>query len=195
MTLLFSLSGCGNDASTAATAEPSAAPVETATSAPETTTETEGGTLIAYFSWSGNTAAMAEMIQQETGGDLFEITTATPYTDDYNTLLDIARQEQNESVRPELASGVENWESYDTVFLGYPCWWSDAPMAVYTFVESYDWTGKTVIPFTTSGGSGFGRSLDGLSTSATFLNGLHVSGDTVENATEEISDWLSGLDV
>lgn len=88
----------------------------------EITDPETGGTLIAYFSWSGNTEAMANLIQQETGGELFEITPVTPYTDDYNELLDIARQEQDENARPELASQVENWESYDTVFVGYPDW-------------------------------------------------------------------------
>ena len=148
LTLLFSVSGCAGDASTVNTEEPSvtAAASSEPTDVPVENVDETGGTLVAYFSWSGNTAAMAEMIQQETGGDMFEITPAAPYTDDYNALLDIARQEQNENARPELATFVENWESYDTVFLGYPCWWSDAPMAVYTFVESYDWTGKTSMP-------------------------------------------------
>ena len=162
----------------------------------EITDPETGGTLIAYFSWSGNTEAMANLIQQETGGELFEITPATPYTDDYNELLDIAQQEQDENARPELASQVENWESYDAVFVGYPDWWSDAPMLVYTFLESYDWTGKTLIPFCTSGGSGFGRSLDNLAVSApgaAILDGLHVQGEDVENSAGEISDWVSGL--
>lgn len=162
----------------------------------EITDPETGGTLIAYFSWSGNTEAMANLIQQETGGELFEITPATPYTDDYNELLDIAQQEQDENARPELASQVENWESYDAVFVGYPDWWSDAPMLVYTFLESYDWTGKTLIPFCTSGGSGFGRSLDNLAASApgaAILDGLHVQGEDVENSAGEISDWIGGL--
>lgn len=100
-------------------------------SAAEESTETgeSGGTLIAYFSWSGNTEQLAHMIQTETGGELFEIAPATPYTEDYNTLLDVAQQEQADNARPELASQVENWDSYSTVFVGYPDWWSDAPHA------------------------------------------------------------------
>ena len=113
------------------------------------------GTLVAYFSWSGNTAQMAQMIQTETGGDLFEIQPAVPYTGDYDTLLDVAQQEQRENARPELASQVENWDSYDVVFVGYPDWWSDAPMLIYSFLESYDWNGKTLVPFCTSGGQRF----------------------------------------
>ena len=167
-------------------------------SAAEESTETgeSGGTLIAYFSWSGNTEQLAQMIQAETGGELFEIAPATPYTEDYNTLLDVAQQEQADNARPELASQVENWDSYDTVFVGYPDWWSDAPMLIYSFLESYDWEGKTLIPFCTSGGSGFGRSLDNLPASApgaTILEGFHVNGSSVDGAAEDVATWLSGL--
>ena len=164
--------------------------------APEEEPETAGGTLIAYFSWSGNTEQMAQFIQAETGGDLFQITPATPYTDDYNALLDIAQQEQGEDARPELAAQVENWDSYDVVFVGYPDWWSDAPMPVYSFLESYDWAGKTLVPFCTSGGSGFGRSLDRLPHSApgaTILEGLHINGDHVDGAAGEVAGWIDGL--
>ena len=80
----------------------------------------EGGVLVAYFSWSGNTEQMAQIIAEETGADLFEIAPATPYTDDYDELLDIAQQEQADNARPELAAQAENWDSYDTVFVGYP---------------------------------------------------------------------------
>ena len=167
-------------------------------SAAEESTETgeSGGTLIAYFSWSGNTEQLAQMIQAETGGRLFEIAPATPYTEDYNTLLDVAQQEQADNARPELAGQVENWDSYDTVFVGYPDWWSDAPMLIYSFLESYDWEGKTLIPFCTSGGSGFGRSLDNLpasAPSATILEGFHVNGSSVDGATEDVAAWLDGL--
>lgn len=167
-------------------------------SAAEESTETgeSGGTLIAYFSWSGNREQLAQMIQAETGGELFEIAPATPYTEDYNTLLDVAQQEQADNARPELASQVENWDSYSTVFVGYPDWWSDAPMLIYSFLESYDWEGKTLIPFCTSGGSGFGRSLDNLPASApgaTILEGFHVNGSSVDGAAENVAAWLDGL--
>lgn len=178
---------------------PTAEPQETASqpeSAPSEESAPAGGTLIAYFSWSGNTEAVAQMIQAETGGELFAIAPATPYTEDYNTLLDVAQQEQAEDARPELAAQVENWDSCDVVFVGYPDWWSDAPMVVYSFLEAYDWTGKTLVPFCTSGGSGFGRSLDRLPESASgaaILEGLHVNGDSVEGAGEEVAAWLDGL--
>ena len=87
---------------------------------PESARPEAGAALVAYFSWSGNTRQVAQIIQQEVGGDLFEIIPAAPYTDDYNALLDIARQEQAEAARPELAEQVENWDSYEVVFVGYP---------------------------------------------------------------------------
>ena len=172
--------------------EPSEEPAESETS----TTGDSSSVLITYFSWSGNTEQVAQIIQQETGGDLFEIAPATAYTDDYNELLDIAQQEQSDDARPELAGQVENWEQYDTIFVGYPNWWSDAPMAVYTFVESYDWSGKTLVPFNTSASGGFGRSLSGLEESAsgaTILDGLSFTERTLGDAQSEVTTWLDEL--
>ena len=172
--------------------EPSEEPSESETSA----TGDSSSVLIAYFSWSGNTEQVAQIIQQETGGDLFEIAPATAYTDDYNELLDIAQQEQSDNARPELAGQVENWEQYDTIFVGYPNWWSDAPMAVYTFVESYDWSVKTLVPFNTSASGGFGRSLSGLEESAsgaTILDGLSFTERTLGDAQSEVTTWLDKL--
>ena len=117
-------------------------------------------------------------------------------TDDYDELLDIARQEQAEEARPELAAQVENWDSYDMVFVGYPNWWSDAPMAVYTFLESCDWTGKTLVPFNTSASGGFGRSLSGIEESAAgaeVLEGLDLTESELSDAESRISEWLTGL--
>ena len=165
------------------------------TADPEATSE--GGVLVAYFSWSGNTEQMAQMIAEETGASLFEITPAAPYTDDYDELLDIAQQEQAEDARPELAAQVENWDSCDTVFVGYPNWWSDAPMAVYTFLESYDWTGKTLIPFNTSASGGFGRSLSRIGESAAgaeILEGLDLTKSELPDAQNRITEWLTGLE-
>lgn len=168
---------------------------DTLSSQPEESTE-EGATLVAYFSWSGNTQQMAEIIAQETGADLFEIATVTPYTDDYNTLLDVAQQEQGEDARPELNAQVEDWDRYDTIFVGYPNWWNDAPMAVYTFLESYDFTGKTLIPFNTSASGGFGRSLSGIeesATGATILEGLDLTEGELGDAQNRVTTWLDSL--
>lgn len=153
-------------------------------------------TLIAYFSWSGNTENLAEMIQKVTGGDLFAIETETPYTDDYDALVDQAKQEQADNIRPALAAQVENMDDYDTVFIGYPNWWSDVPMAVLTFLESYDWNGKTIIPFCTSGGGGFGNGIDSIEAAtegATILEGFHVGGSSVDGAADDVATWLDGL--
>ena len=209
--LIFSLAACGtqgsqnsssNESEETVISEPSEDSEDSNVSEtavePEESAEGTGGILVAYFSWSGNTEQMAQMIQEETGADLFEIEPATPYTDDYDTLLDVARQEQADNARPDVASQVENWDSYDVVFVGYPDWWSDAPMLIYAFLESYDWEGKTLIPFCTSGGSGFGRSLENLPDSAPgaeILEGLHVSGSSVDNAGEEVADWISSLGI
>lgn len=173
-------------------------PAEEPAESEAATPEDSSSVLIAYFSWSGNTEAMAGMIQEQTGGDLFAIEPETPYTGDYNALLEQAQQEQADNARPALAAQVENWEQYDTVFVGYPNWWSDAPMIVLSFLESYDCTGKTVIPFCTSGGGGFGHSVDSVTTSAagaTVLEGLHVSGSRVESAQSDITAWLDELGV
>ena len=221
LAMTLSLAACGNSGTQENTSEPPASvsgstaeetpaptdtetPAEEPTEAPaEETAESETPTtgdsssvLIAYFSWSGNTEQVAQIIQQETGGDLFEITPATPYTDDYNELLNIAQQEQSDNARPELAGQVENWEQYDTIFVGYPNWWSDAPMAVYTFVESYDWDGKALIPFNTSASGGFGRSLSGLEESASgsaILEGISFTKRTLGDAQSEVTTWLDEL--
>ena len=197
--MALSLSACGGAASFTAEAAPTEAPAatEAPTEAPAASEDTgDSNTLVAYFSWSGNTEAMANLIAEQTGGTLFEIAPATPYTDDYDALLDIAQQEQADNARPELAATVENWDSYDVVLVGYPDWWSDAPMVIYSFLESYDWTGKTMVPFCTSGGSGFGRSLDRLPDSApgaTILEGLQVSGSSAADSGEEVAEWIAGL--
>ena len=203
--MLFALAACGETQSAATptpAATPDTVPVETpATTESPAATDDAGvadgsNILIAYFSWSGNTEAVAGMIQSEVGGDLFEIAPAEPYTEDYDELLDIARDEQSSGARPALADTVDNWDSYDTVFVGYPNWWSDAPMAVYTFLESYDWTGKTLVPFNTSASGGFGRSLDSVAESApsaTILEGFTVRSSALDGAQADVSAWLAGL--
>ena len=210
--MLLTLAACGTkNADTDApdtTDDPAAA--ETNTSAPteEVPTETtdttpvgeptsEGGkTLIAYFSWSGNTAKLAQMIADETGGELFAIEPETPYSDDYDAVVEQAKVEQNENARPAVANRVDNWEDYDTVFVGYPNWWSDVPMVMLTFLESYDWSGKTVVPFCTSGGGGFGNGISSITTAAsgaTVLDGFHVSGSRVDHAQSDVTAWINEL--
>lgn len=107
--------------------------------------------LIAYFSWSGNTQHLAETIANMTGGTLFHIETANPYPSDYNECTEVAREELDYGVRPELSSTVDNLDDYDVVFVGCPVWWHTAPMAVWSFLESseYDFSDKIIVPFCT----------------------------------------------
>ena len=116
--------------------------------------------LVAYFSWSGNARALAGQIAAEIGGDLFEIKTVKTYPETYNECIAVARDEQNNNARPALSGGVIAMAQYGTVFLCYPNWWGTLPMGVFTFLESYDFSGKTMYPLITHGGSRFGRSLE-----------------------------------
>lgn len=146
----------------------------------------------------GNTQYVAYLIQENTGGDIFRIEPQTPYPTDHDTLVDLAKSEQDEGARPELLTGLENLEQYDTVFIGYPNWWGDMPMILYTFLESYDLSGKTIIPFNTHGGSGFSNTVTTiaqLQPSATVdTNGYSVSRNNVEaEAEEDVIVWLSEL--
>lgn len=164
------------------------------------TAEAEGQTLVAYYSATGNTKAVAEMIAETLGADTFEITPAEPYTsEDLNWTDDSSRVSQEYS-DPSLrtveltADTVENWESYDTVFIGYPIWWGIAAWPVDSFVSANDFTGKTVIPFCTSSSSGLGES-------GQLLEKLAGSGDWQEGqrfrsgADEEVVEWVNSLDL
>ena len=134
--------------------------------------------LVAYFSWSGNARTLAGQIAQVTGGDLFEIKTVTPYPNNYEECTRVARQEQDSNARPAISGSVANMAQYGTVFLCYPNWWGTLPMAVFTFLEAYDFSGKRIYPLVTHGGSRFGRSLDDirrLSPQAVLGEGLDVS--------------------
>lgn len=160
----------------------------------ETDAPSSGGTLIAYFSWGGNTRGIAEEIQRQTGFDLFEITCVTPYSDDYSTVLEQAQADQNVQARPELATRVENMQAYDTIILGYPNWWASIPMPVATFLEGYDFAGKTILPFCSHGGGRFGQSLTAITKlvpDATLLDGLAVSYSGGSGLSEDVAQWLS----
>ena len=153
--------------------------------------------LVAYFSHTGNTEVIASMIAEQTGGDLFHVETTTVYPEEYNDLIAQARQEQDDDARPELASSVADMDAYDTVFIGYPNWWGTMPMTMFTFLESYDFSGKTVIPFCTHEGSALGSSnsdIAELIPDAELLDGLAVRGQTAQNrqdeAREAVADWL-----
>ena len=125
----------------------------------------DGKILVAYFSYQGHTANVAREIAAQTGGDLFEIRPVTPYPG-YDECLDVAKAEKNNNARPAIDGQVENMADYDTIVIGYPIWWGVAPHIINSFLESYDLTGKTVIPFATSGGSGIGTPENYLAPSA-----------------------------
>lgn len=108
----------------------------------------------------GNMQYMAMTIQEAIGGELFRIETKEKYPLEHETLVNQAKEEQNEEVRPELATHIENVEQYDIIFLGYPNWWGDMPQPLYTFLEEYDFSGKTIIPFNSHGGSGFSNTIE-----------------------------------
>lgn len=114
--------------------------------------DTPGGNgkiLVAYFSWGGTTQRMAQEIVRQTGADLFRIEPVVPYPTEYTPCTEVAREEKDNNARPAIVSKVENWADYDTVFIGCPVWWWTTPMIICTFTESYDFKGKTVVPFCT----------------------------------------------
>lgn len=168
------------------------------------------GMIVIYFSLAGeqysvgvieegNTSIIARMIAEQTGADLFEIEAAEPYPQTYSELLDVSRQEMSENARPAYVGDVENWEEYDTVFIGYPNWWGDMPMIVYSFLESHDWNGKTVIPFCTHGGSGLSGTEATIEdiTGAAMLDGFAITGEAAQNDREasenRVTEWLKEI--
>ena len=145
---------------------------------------------------TGNTGVVADMIAQATGADLFSIRTVEQYPDTYDATIDQGQQEQSDGARPELATHLENLDSYDTIFLGFPNWWGDMPMAVYTFLDEVDLSGKTVIPFVTSGGSGFSNTISTIQQmepQATVQEGLSIGASSATGAQQQVESWLSEL--
>ena len=168
--------------------------------------------LIAYFSreWSnyvgeslknlkeGNTEVAAKMIQKLSGGELFRIATVSGYPPDYEETTRVAQKEQRQNARPGLAGRVAGMEAYDLVILGYPNWWGTMPMAVFTFLEAYDLSGKTILPFCTHEGSGMGHSegdIKKLCPRSTLLKGLAIRGSGVHGAEKELAAWLMAAKV
>ena len=145
----------------------------------------------------GNTQYIAQLIQQQTGGDLFRIETVQKYPGSHDPLLEFAYNERAEGARPELAAQMENLGSYDIIFLGYPNWNADLPMPLYTLLEQTDLSGKTIVPFTTHGGSGFSRTIQTiqeLQPNATVISdGLSISRNSVAQAESDVASWVSGL--
>lgn len=231
MFLAMGLAACGDTTGdTAPNANGTSAPENTmiapGTPTPTPTQESaETNILIAYFTWAENTvvddpsavdadattsasvlapghvAQMAGWIQEETGGDLFSILVTEPYSSDYDACLDRAADEKAEQARPELIESVHGMSGYDVVFLGYPDWWGTCPMAVFSFLEQYDWAGKTVIPFCAHGTSGIAASVQDIRAALPDVTVLDAVGvqrpgmDTpLDDAESTVKAWLAGLE-
>ena len=190
---------------------------------PEDSSTNQSGSkiLIAYFTWAentqvenpeevdvdattsasvllpGNTAKMAGWIQQKVGGDLFSIVVSELYSSDYDECLDRAADEKAENARPELVNHVDNMEDYDVVFLGFPNWWYTAPMAIFSFIEEYDFSGKTVVPFCAHGTGGLAGSVTDITAalpdSTEVLEPIGVYRPDIDSAQPVINEWLEGL--
>lgn len=142
----------------------------------------------------GNTQEVAERIQKLAKADIFRVETAKAYPDDYKTLIDVAKEELNAKARPAIKGDIDI-SKYDTIYIGWPCWWGTLPMCMFTFIEKHDWTGKTVIPFTNHEGSGFGSGLRDLKAaipSATIKKGLSIQGSKVTTAGKQIEEFVKG---
>lgn len=147
----------------------------------------------------GNTQYIAQLIHQSVGGVLFEISTKQEYPGSHDPLLEFAFEEKEKNARPELAAHIDNFDEYDTIFIGYPNWNADLPMPLYSFFEEYDFSGKTVIPFVTHGGSGFSRTVDTiaeLEPEATMIkDGLSLSRNNVAEAQNDVTNWIQSLNL
>ena len=140
----------------------------------------------------GNTERVAEFIQKAVGGELLEIDTVKPYDKDYYKCIEEAKKELHANARPEIKSCPDNLDKYDTIFVGYPNWWGTMPMCMFTFLEKYDFSGKTIIPFCTNEGSGMGsseRDLKKICSGATVKSGLSIHGAESESSESKVSAW------
>ena len=157
--------------------------------------ETQGAkTMIIYYSWSGNTKSIANLIHQKVGGDIVELELGNPYPSDYNACTAQAKKDQQDGARPELKTQIRNLDRYDVIYLGYPNWWSSVPMPIATLLESYNFSGKTIIPFCSHGGGGLGRSVRDIAAyapEATVKEALSVYGGGKSSLSEDIDEWLS----
>lgn len=220
--MTLSLAGCGNGAAapenteveettmTTENTEPSAATqteeeasseaADAETEATEATEAAGTNTLVVYFSATGNTKAMAETLAEIQGADLVEIVPEEPYTDedlDYNNASSRSTLEQNDAnARPAISGTIDNMEDYEVVYVGYPIWWYDMPRIMYTFFDTYDFSGKTIVPFCTSGGSSLSGTPDTIAAfepEATILDGIQLGSSAAHDAEGELSKWLAEI--
>lgn len=219
--VLFSFAACSNNAKRTKTETTANTTEMQKTENTEASASVSGKTLVVYFGVPedvdtndvdavagasivvkdgekvGNIQYVADIIQKNTGADLFRIEPETPYTTDHEDLVDLAKEEQNSNARPQIKNSIENFEQYDTVFVGYPNWWGDMPQIIYTFFDAYDFTGKTIIPYNTHGGSGFSNTISTIKNLEPNANvnddGYTVSRNNVNESESEIIAWLDDL--
>lgn len=224
-TLVLSLGACGaGNAESTIQTETTAADADQDTETAGENTDSQGTDgsriLIAYFTAAENSGvdavasasysdvngeakgrmqALAEMIQDVTGGDLFSIRTEETYPADGGDLIDYASQEQSEDARPALTTHIENPDDYDIIFVGYPNWWADLPMPLYSFFDEYDFSGKTIIPFNSHNGSRFSNTIStiaSLEPNATVIeDGFTVNERDVPDAAGDIASWVDSLGI
>ena len=206
MALILSLSACGASDSGGGGGETVSVPTDSdkILIAYFTAAENSGVDAVASASVTdidgsavGLTRAVADMIQDETGGELFSIRTSEVYPANRDELIDYAAQEQEEDARPQLTSHIDNLDQYDVIFVGYPNWWADLPMAVYSFFDEYDFSGKTIIPFNVHNGSQFSGTIETiqeLEPDANVIeNGFTVSEQEAADAAGDVDSWLADL--
>lgn len=223
-TMLIGLTACGNNpppSKITSAVQPSNALATTVSAEknnPSTPNKESSNILIAYFTMPetdvvdtvssasnlvingksmGNTQFIAQVIQEETKGDLFKIETVQKYPGSHEPLVNLAKNEQQKNIRPQLSGTIQNLDNYDIIFIGYPNWWGDMPMPLYSFLETTNLSGKTIIPFSTHGGSGFSSTISdivSLQPKATVVReGFTVSRNNVGNAKTNVKNWLNNL--
>lgn len=203
---VLALAGCGGASRASSNSSSSASPAASsqgaavASDVASTASASPGAggkSIIVLWSWSGNTLAMAERVSDLSGAEIYRIEAAEPYPENYDACADRAKREQDDGVYPEIANPIQNWDEYDTVFMGYPIWWYELPMIVQGFVKDHDWTGKTIVPFNSHLGSGDGGTYDDLRdmTGTTVLGGIALRGDEVSSSLGKIDAWYAGLGI
>ncbi|MGX9755429.1 flavodoxin [Clostridioides difficile] len=168
------------------------------TTDPKNMTEEEANsTVVIDGEVIGNTQYVANVIQNSTEADIFRIESKIQYPTEHDALVEVAKKEQSDNARPELKNHIDDISQYNTIFIGYPTWWSDIPMILYSFLDEYDFSGKTIIPFNTHGGSGFADTINTISEiepkAVVLKDGFTVSRNDVEEAKNDIVSWLNGL--
>ena len=161
----------------------------------------DGNILVVYFSYTGHLDSMAHWIADETGGDLIRVTAKEAYSDDYDETVDRAKKEQDEDARPQINAELtqEQLAGYDTVFFGFPVWWYDIPMPMYTFLDTYNFSGKTIIPFFSHEGSSNGASAketieqQAAGADVRFDDALSIRGGEVDSSEQDVREWVINL--